>query len=229
LVFAKQLSPPVQLFATLTATFNKLLSFCYIERICNIASINSTNMKKALLTGSVLILMFSCQNEVPKDESAITSTRDTIQAVSTDEKKIAYPLEASFASDWKIGKPENAVTILQLYKFLVSDLPTDSSLRYFADSITSISYDDKVFRGSNRDFLKRVSDFRQQFKSLDEELLSVVSLYSPSRDVEQVCLWIKERGIRQNGKKDSTVYQENWRFDKTGKINYRSAYARYSF
>jgi hypothetical protein len=44
-----------------------------------------------------------------------------------------------------------------------------------------------------------------------------------------VMLWLKEKGVRKNGKVDSSGYQETWRFNKEGKIDYRSTYVRYDF
>jgi hypothetical protein len=186
-------------------------------------------MKKTLLLFSVIVLAVSCNNQVQTKEPVAEPTTVKEEPLVAEAKKIAYPYEASFASDWKIGNPENAVIILNLYKNLESDAPVDSSLNFFADSLTSISFDDKIFKGSSKDFLKRVKVFREQFKSLDEEVISFVPLYSPSKNLDQVSIWIKEKGIRLNGKADSTIYQENWRFNSAGKINFRSAYARYSF
>ena len=59
--------------------------------------------------------------------------------------------------------------------------------------------------------------------------ITFTSLRSDSKDLNLVSVWFKERAIRNNGKADSTLYQENWRFNKDGKINYRTAFARYGF
>ena len=186
-------------------------------------------MKKILLVCLISASFIACTNQVETKEPVAENPVVKDEPVAAEEKKIVYPFEASFTSDWKIGNAENAVVILNLYKNLVADAPVDSSIRFFADTLTSISFDDKVFTGSSKDFLKRVRLFREQFKTLNEEVISFVPLYSPSKNVEQVSLWVKEKGVRLNGKVDSTVYQENWRFNSEGKINFRSAYARYSF
>ncbi len=185
-------------------------------------------MKNFLILVIMIAFSMSCTNQAEIKESA-NDLSTVKEAAVIEERKVEYPYEANFASDWKIGNPENAVKVLKLYKNLVADAPIDSSINFFADSLTSISFDDKIFTGSSKDFLERVQAFREQFKSLDEEVISFVPLYSPSKNLEQVSIWIREKGIRLNGKADSTVYQENWRFNNEGKINFRSAYARYSF
>ena len=75
-------------------------------------------------------------------------------------------------------------------------------------------------------FLK---NFRAQFKSLIEEIITFAALTSDAADLDLVSIWFKEKAVRNNGKPDSTFYQENWRFNKDGKVYYRTAFARYSF
>jgi hypothetical protein len=144
--------------------------------------------------------------------------------------KVDYPFDAKLANDWTIGDPQKTVKVLELYQHLQSaDFADSVVLPYFADSITSIGFDEKVYAGDPRGFFKRVRDFRGQFKEFDEEFVSYVCLHSESAGIDMVSLWFKESGTRKNGKMDSTRYQENWIFNKDGKITTRTAFARYGF
>jgi hypothetical protein len=144
--------------------------------------------------------------------------------------KVDYPFEAKLANDWTIGDAQHTVKVLELYKLLqTADFADSLVLPYFADSITSVSFDDRVYAGNPRGFLKRVRDFKGQFKEFDEEFVSYVCLHSERKGIDMVSLWFKESGTRKNGKVDSTRYQENWIFNKEGKITARTAFARYGF
>jgi hypothetical protein len=178
-------------------------------------------MKKLLLASLTLTLLFSCK-ESEKTEPAA-------EAPVVAEPVVNYPYQAT-VSDLKLGNPQYTVKVMEMYKILEAGNSVDSLLLpYFADTVTSVSFDQREFRGPAFEFTKKVSNFRSQFKSLNEEILSFVALRSDAKDFDVVSIWFKERAVRLNGKPDSTLYQENWRFNKDGKIYYRAAFARYGF
>jgi hypothetical protein len=179
-------------------------------------------MKKLLLAAMSLSLLISCQ-ESTKTEPVAEAAPAVVEPV------VNYPIKA-LISDFKLGNPQNTVKVMEMYQIMEAGTSIDSLLLpYFADTVTSISFDQREFRGPAAEFVKRVSKFRAQFKSVDEDFLSHVSLHSDEKDLDVVSIWFKERAIRLNGKPDSTLYQENWRFNKEGKIYYRAAFARYGF
>jgi hypothetical protein len=179
-------------------------------------------MKKLLLAALSLTLFFSCK-ESEKTEPVAEA------APVLAEPVVNYPIQA-LVSDYKLGNPQNTVKVMEMYKIMEAGISLDSLLLpYFADTVTSVSFDQKEFHGPASEFVKKVSDFRGQFKTIDEEFLSHVSLHSDERDLDIVSIWFKERGVRNNGKLDSTLYNENWRFNKEGKVYYRAAFARYGF
>ncbi|WP_336516172.1 hypothetical protein [Pollutibacter soli] len=186
-------------------------------------------MRKIMLSCIILTAVAACKNSSTeikaREDSIATKAVETTPAAPA----IDYAYKPTLAADWTAGKPEYAAIVLNLYKALERNAPEDSVLTFFADSVTSVSYDDKTFKGTGKDFITRAKNFRNQYKKLSEEFISFVPLYSPSKDMHVVSIWVEERGVRNNGKADSTVYQENWRFDNAGKIDYRSVFARYSF
>jgi hypothetical protein len=183
-------------------------------------------MKKLLLAALSLSLFYACK-ESEKTEPVVEVAPAAEPAAA--EPAVNYPFQAMI-SDFKLGNPQNTVKVMEMYKILEAGTSIDSLLLpYFADTVTSVSFDQREFRGPASVFVKKVSTFRGQFKSINEEFLSHVSLHSDEKNLDVVSVWFKERAIRLNGKADSTLYQENWRFNKDGKIYYRAAFARYGF
>lgn len=183
-------------------------------------------MKKLLLLLSLPVMLYSCGEN--KTEPA--PEEKPVAEAEAPKPPVAYPYEAQLSNDWTIGNPERIVQVLTLYKLMQDANFTDSAaLPYFADSLTSVSFDERVYTGDPKGFFERVRKFRSQFKEIDEEFVSYVCLHSESRGTDMVSLWFKEKVVRANGKADSTRYQENWTFNREGKITHRTAFARYGF
>jgi hypothetical protein len=182
-------------------------------------------MKKLLFVTLSISLLLSC-----KDAEKTEPVADVPAPVNPVAEAVNYPYQANLASDLKLGNPKHTVEVMEMYKILEAGQSVDSLLLpYFADTVTSVAFNENKFHGPAAEFTKRVSDFRKQFKSLNEEFITFVSLRSDEKDLDLVSVWFKERVVRNNGKSDSTLYQENWRFNKEGKIYYRTAFARYGF
>ena len=74
-----------------------------------------------------------------------------------------------------------------MYKILEAGISVDSLLLpYFAETVTSVAFDEKKFNGPSSEFVKKVSKFRSQFKSVNEEFLTFVSLRSDAQDIDLV-------------------------------------------
>ena len=186
-------------------------------------------MKKLLFISFSMAFFFSCNNAEKTEATVATPAVETL-TVETPAPVVNYPYQGTIASDLKIGNPQYTVKVLEMYKILEKGEAVDSLLLpYFAENVTSIAFDEKEFKGPSAEWVKKVSNFRSQFKSLNEEFLTFVALRSDAKDLDFVSVWFKERVVRKNGKADSTLYQENWRFNKDGKIYYRTAFARYGF
>jgi len=186
-------------------------------------------MKSLLSTGltfSFLLFVASCNSGAEKTEPA-AATADTV--VEVKQEAVNYLFPSTYPSDWKIGDPQKIVKVQELYKVLLSDSNYESVLPYFADSITNITFDNRKIKLSAADFIAMSKKMRKGFKTLDEEFKNYVALKSDAQNADMVLLWIKEKGTRQNGKVDSSGYQETWRFNSQGKIDYRSIFVRYDY
>jgi len=178
------------------------------------------------LTFSFLLLVASCNSGAEKAEPAATTT-DTV--VEQKQEAVNYLYPSTYPADWKIGDPQKIVKVQEIYKAFIADSNYESVLPYFADSITNITFDNRKVKVSAADFIAMSKKLRGGFKTLNEEFKNYVSLKSDAQNAEMVMLWIKEKGVRQNGKVDSSGYQETWRFNNQGKIDYRSIFVRYDY
>jgi hypothetical protein len=181
-------------------------------------------MNKLFVLFAFVTFATSCKSDNP----AATETTDSVVAPK-ESAPVNFLYPSTYPSDWKIGDPQNIVKVQELYKIMLSDSNYEAMLPYLADSIENVLFDNRKLKLSSKDFVQTVKQFRGGFKSLNEEFRNYVSLRSDSQNLDMVLLWIKENGVRKNGKVDSSGYQETWIFDKNGKLNYRSSYVRYDF
>ena len=123
-------------------------------------------MKKLLFFSFSLAFFFSCSNAEKAEPVVETAVVET----PAPAPSVTYPYEASLASDLKIGNPEYTVKVMEMYKILEKGEHVDSLLLpYFADTLTSVAFDQREFRGPSTEFVKKVKAFRAQFKSVNEE------------------------------------------------------------
>jgi hypothetical protein len=182
-------------------------------------------MKKLFILSALSVLVISCNSNT----ATTPEPKDTIVAIEKEVAPVNFLYPSAYPSDWKIGDPQNIVKIQELYKIMLSDSNYEAMRPYLADTVSNILFDNRKIKLSAEEFINRVKQFRQGYKTLDEDFRNYVSLRSDSQNIDMVMLWLKEKGVRKNGKVDSSGYQETWRFNKDGKIDYRSTYVRYDF
>lgn len=182
-------------------------------------------MYKLFILTAITATIMSCTSSV----TTSLEPKDSAVAVVKQEPPVNFLYPSTYPSDWTIGDPKNIVKVQELYKIMLSDSNYEAMLPYFADTVTNVLFDNRRVKLSAEEFIDNVKQFRKGFKTLDEQFRSYVSLRSDTQNMDMVMLWLKEKGVRQNGKVDSSGYQETWRFNKDGKIDYRSTYVRYDF
>jgi len=183
-------------------------------------------MKQALSIAAVMLLMlYACSSPSTEKTAEIKPTDTTATPVAVAVAPMPFP--ATQTDDWKMGDPEKLRMILGFYKDMVNDTNYAEIATHIADTITNLNFENKTYKLSPDGFAKLVKTFRSRFSKLDEEFRTYLVLHSDKLDYDQVMLWVKETGTYKNGKVDSTMYQENWRINKEGKIFYRGSFMRY--
>lgn len=162
--------------------------------------------------------MASCSNNAPETPAADS----TVAAAPS----IVMPYEATYSSDFSMGKPELVKVVLDMYKAVEENRMEDLG-KYYADSVIRYNFAQKQIVLTRDEMVKLATDFRAQFKEFSETPLAFTSLHSNDRNEDWVITWIKEKVVYNNGKVDSTTYQENWRF-RDGKIYMVDSYAKYA-
>lgn len=180
-------------------------------------------MKKNYLFFLMGAVFFSCNT--PADKNA--STADSTAVVETEAVApvVSFPYAAGYSSDWAIGNPENVKVVLELYKAYEEDRIDDFD-KYLADTVSSQSYDAKYVTVSKAEAIKKAKDLRSTLKFVSEEFIAFVPLHSNDKNEDWVGTWMKEKVIRKDGTRDSTLYMETWHI-RDKKVNYRLGFAQY--
>ena len=170
-------------------------------------------MKKLLLY-SCMILLYSCTEKK-------TSTGATDQVQSKDTLKYAY--NATYSSQFEMGINDNAKTILDLWKEYDNNELSKGAVN-FADTVTINLANGMVLHGPKDSVIAGIAGARGRFDSVRSIVDVWLPLHSIDKNDQWVCVWGVEIDSK-NGKKDSMRLNENWRFNKNGKIDYMSQYA----
>ncbi len=175
-------------------------------------------MKKMILVLFAGALLISCNNNSPVAEAQ----KDTAAVAPA----IVYPYTAAYSSDFSMGDPKLAKVVLDMYK-AVEENRMDDLGQYYADSVYRYNFAQKEIRLTRAEMVELAKSFRSQFTEFSETPIAFTTLHSNDKNEDWVLTWIKERVTYANGKKDSTTYQENWRF-RDGKIYMVDSYAKYA-
>ncbi|HEX5667953.1 MAG TPA: hypothetical protein VFX73_04060 [Chitinophagaceae bacterium] len=175
-------------------------------------------MKKTILVLMTAGFMASCSNNAPETPAADS----TVAAAPA----IVLPYTATYSSDFSMGNPELVKVVLDMYKAVEENRMEDLG-KYYADSVIRYNFAQKQILLTRDEMVKLATDFRAQFKEFSETPLAFTALHSNDKNEDWVITWIKEKVVYNNGKVDSTTYQENWRF-RDGKIYMVDSYAKYA-
>jgi hypothetical protein len=94
----------------------------------------------------------------------------------------------------------------------------------FADSVTIDLADGSTVKGTRDSVLNSVKSYRASLISAVSSIDVVVPLKPRDKEESWVCVWGKEVDVDKKNKKDSSYLNENWMFNKDGKIAYMGQY-----
>ncbi|MBO9731507.1 MAG: hypothetical protein J7623_22895 [Chitinophaga sp.] len=149
-----------------------------------------------------------------------SATETVKMADSTPAKRemLTYPYKAAYSSDFEIGDPKNAQTVLELYKNWDANT-VDNSKSSFAETDTMYFSDGSMFAG-NRDSLFAVANkMRGQMGTVVNSIHAWLPLRSKDKQENWVIIWTRETSTDAKGKTTAKELQETWRLDENGKIN----------
>lgn len=151
-------------------------------------------------------------------------TKDTTTATTTSSQNVTYAYTPSYSADFEIGDAKYAQTVLELWKDY-DDNDFERHKDAFADSVTfDLSGGDQV-RGTRDSVVASMKAYRSSFKNVVSSIDVVTTLKPKGKEETWVCVWGKEVDTHNDNKVDSISLQENWMFDKDGKIAYMLQFA----
>ncbi len=175
-------------------------------------------MKKRYLIYLLIAVFTSACNSNEKSESE-ASTADTAAKAQPAPTAAIPDLPSNVIyKNWEVGKPENTLLVLNVYRAWDSDSTEDMS-SYFADSTAYDLPDGTRASTNNKTVASKFRQWRKAYKETTNIPFSLISLNNKDRDQEWVIAWTWNKWTYNDGKKDSMLYCDNWRI-KDGKIAY---------
>lgn len=178
-------------------------------------------MKQLSMIACMACLLIAC-NTATKS----TSTNDTMAAAGTPatvDENVTYAYPVAYSSDFTIGDSKYAQTVLELWKDYDNNT-FDNHLDAFADSVAMDFSDGSTIRGKDS-VIASAKAYRSSMKNAVSSIDVITTLKPKGKDETWVCVWGKEVDTHNNGKVDSVFQNENWEFNKDGKIIYMAQYA----
>ena len=167
-----------------------------------------------------LTMCAACNTATTSSEQS----NDSATTASTSNESVTYAYPVNYSSDFEIGDSKLAQTVLSIWKDF-DDNTLDNHKDAFADSVTiDLSGGDQV-KGTRDSVIANMKAYRSSLKNVVSSIDVVTTLKPKGKDETWVCVWGKETDTNSKNKVDSTYLQENWMFNKDGKISYMGQFA----
>ena len=168
----------------------------------------------------LFVLMLACVWLTACDK--IKPVRDVDESMSDT---LHYAYKAKFTSDFEIDNPKYAKIVLEIAK-AYEENKLNVVRDAFADTVMADFYDGSSFRCPRDTLLQAITNARSQFASVTTIYAMWVSLQPRGRDDAWVSTWCRETDVLKDSTKQSMFLDENWQFNKDGKIIYMMQNAR---
>ena len=179
-------------------------------------------MKKVSFVATALCLLAACNSGEPK--SADSATTNDSAAATTTAAPLTYAYTPTYSGDFEIGDPKYAQTILDLWKDFDNNT-FDNHKDAFADSVYLDFSGGDHFAGTRDSLISNMKAYRASLGTSTSTVIAWSTLKPKGKDETWVIVWGKEID-EKNGKKDSVNLNENWMFNKDGKISFMTQYAQ---
>ncbi len=176
-------------------------------------------MKQVLSAAFIVCVLIACNSATTSTENKKDSS--TAANTSSDEN-VTYAYTPMYSGNFKIGDSKQAQLILNLWKDYDNN-NLDNHKDAFADSLEFDLSNGQIIKGTKDSVLNSLKKYRGSLTSAVSSVDVVVPLKANGKNESWVCVWGKEVDMR-NGKKDSVYLNEDWMFNKDGKIAFITQY-----
>ena len=173
---------------------------------------------KSLNLLPLLLLAMSCSQPETKEP---TATTEAPAAAGTPSATYAYA--PRYSNDFSFDESGNADIVMKLWKEFEEN-KLEEGLGYFADSVMMLFPDGNSVHASKDSVMAMTKAYRNGFSSLRTEVDAVIPMKENKDGTRWVLVWGEEYH-EKNGKKDSVLLHELWRFNKDGKIDMMQQFA----
>lgn len=174
-------------------------------------------MRKIYLFTTIAFLT-ACTSGADKSTTTAEAPKASDSTTSEKQPALNYPYTADYSSDFEIGDPKNAQTLLELYKNWDNNT-LNNSKSAFADNDTMYFSDGNMFAGSRDSLIALANKIRGQMGTVVDSVHAWVALKSKNKNEQWVSIWTREISTNAKGVKKSKELHEVWRFDNNGKAN----------
>ena len=169
-------------------------------------------MKKHPFIPFILIVFAACSGN--STEQSPTSSVDTAGQETTTPQTESTVKHVN----WELGDVSNVNKIMEIYRLWDEKKPIVST-DYFADTIRiNIPEVRKEIVVANNEITKKLAENRAMYKGTSNDILSSVSLHDKVSGEDWVMVTAYAKWVEADGKKDSVLYHDDWRFTN-GKVD----------
>jgi hypothetical protein len=171
-------------------------------------------MKKIIYLIAGVCFFASCNQK----ESDGTTTTATETAAAADKAKPVYSYPVKY-SEWEIGNPEYTKTVLDFY-YAWDHQDVNKLVSLFADTVNiRIPTERDEIVVPNSQVNEKLKANRSMYDSTTNYVISAVSLHDRESKEDWVMVTTYSKWVEKGGKRDSVLYQDNWRL-KDGKLRF---------
>ena len=178
-------------------------------------------MTKTLVPIALLLFTISC-NDQGKGSGTAEDTMDSEKSATSAPYE--YTARPFYYSKFEPGDPKQANIVIELWKMFDAN-SLESGLHYYADTVELWTNDGWKFRGPKDSLMDIMIKLRGVYTAVRTDVAAVIPIRSIERDENWVSIYGTEYLTIKN-RVDSADVQENWRFNKEGKVDMMHAYKR---
>ncbi|MBK8087710.1 MAG: hypothetical protein IPK31_07080 [Chitinophagaceae bacterium] len=174
-------------------------------------------MKQFALLAAVILFAVACQNAADtKDETKTTETK----------APAAGMFAANYSNAFEMGDMALAdKAVLHSWKNWEAN-KFDGLGDFFADTVTALWADGTTFTGTKDSLINEWKKVRANITTVVDSVDAYMPVYSTDKKENWVLIWVVDYSTDKKGVKDTTSYQETWRFNKDGKADLVLQYQR---
>ena len=167
-------------------------------------------MKQIILLAAVVLFAVACQNAADKkDETKTTEMK----------APAASMFKANYSNAFEMGDMALAdKAVLNSWKNWEAN-KYEGLTDFFADSVTALWADGSTFVGKKDSLIAEFKKVRGNLTTVVDSIDAYMPVYSTDKKENWALIWVTDYTTDKKGVKDTTAFQETWRFNKDGKAD----------